>query len=1074
MMSFISLYGIPENSMGWLTILLDASIKSVIVLALAAGLNLALKRSSAAFRHLMWSLAVVSCLCLPVISVTLPSWRLPVGPQMPPRTEAAPGIEGNLNVLQLPTSDHQVAPPRTLNLQVGSNSQTTGLPDAVQGASANSASQVGEWWSMSTLWTCIGIAWGIGMLVVLLPLLAGLVGIWRIARRGQRITDGSLAALADELVGQLGIKRRVTLLRTEAEMPLTWGIIRPQVLIPADAENWSTDQQRSVLLHELAHVQRWDWLTQLIAHISCAIYWFNPLVWVADRRLRLERERACDDHVLTSGCRATDYASHLLEIARTSRPPIFAARAAVAMAQPSWIEKRLRVILATDRNRNPVTRVAVTVSVLTVACLVLLIGVMRPAEAVEEEELLQQMRETALWWPKPSETPQTDAEMKSMMGRFTKRIKTGFKLSEQFLGMYPESARRDEVRMYRIRFLLGLRRQEEADAEIEAFLRKFPKSKYASDVWSIKIQLLEQEGKFEEALAELDEMDHSATLSQVYEQKSRIYSHIENWEKAAEYRLRAAELTLGKPAPNFTLADIGGKTVSLKDFRGKVVLLDFWATWCEPCIYGLPALKAIYERFEHNPDFALIGVSWDFKDETVAKFVAENEMPWIHIRETEEMRAKFNVQAIPHYTVIGKNGLIHENSMRGGSDYGAVIASLLAEAPSEPNQSNIAKLHTLRGDLHDRRGERGQAIAEYERALRLQPKNIRLVSAIRDWYEGSAAQGENLAEKAVAFHDESLPKLVEANRYKTRADVVADFVLGYTALKFAEFYDELGDAEKCWQAFQILTENDPDGDLAKRVKGAVGIWSTIRGRPEFTAFTEDVFETEQDRRSDAAHRELYAASDERTEARNSFLVVEADGEVFMGVILSSTGHLLVLDRVADAVDIRAKVTDYLPAQVVARDPGARLAVLKLEGAKDFRPVKMGTVEDLKGYAPFDYRTEHGGRARSFPMIMFVTARGFSKHDKGGKIGMLIGDSVYALETGRRGRVRSFLIGERFDSPLSDAYIHYDGKLLGFCVDDEVVYTGTAQSMPGPKYNVLPIDQIGASLERMGMTDILGD
>ena len=786
--------------------------------------------------------------------------------------------------------------------------------------------------------------------------------------------------------------------------------------------------------------------------------------------MRLERERACDDHVLTNGCRATDYASHLLEIARTSRQPIFAARAAVAMAQPSWIEKRLRVILATDRNRNPVTKVAVAVSVLTVACLVLLIGAMRPAEAVEEEEMLQQIREAALWRPQSSETQPTDAQIEAMMDQFTKRIKSGFNLTERFLVAYPESQKRDEVWMYKIQFLLGRRKQEEANAEIEAFLEVFPKSKHASDVWSIKIQLLEQEGKYKEALAELDKMDHSATLSQVYEQKSRIYSHMENWEKAAEYRLRAAELTLGKSAPDFTLKDINGETVSLKDFRGKVVLLDFWATWCEPCIYGLPALKEIYERFERNPDFAIIGISWDFKDETVAKFVAENEMPWIHIRETEEMRAKFNVQAIPHYTVIDKNGLIHENSMSGGRDLGAVIASLLAEAPGESDQSNIAKLHKLRGDLHDRRGERGQAIVEYERALRLQPKNIGLVSAIRDWYEGSAAQGDNLAEKAVAFHDESLPKLVEANRYKTRAD----FVLGYTALKFAEFYDELGDAEKCWQAFQILTENDPEGYLAKRVKGAVSIWSTIRGRPEFTAFTEDVFETEQDRRSDEAHRKLYAASDERTEARNSFLVVEADGEIFMGVILSSTGHLLVLDRVADAADIRAKVTDYLPAQVVARDPDARLAVLKVVGAEDFRPVKMGTVEDLKGYAPFDYRTEHGGRARSFPMIVYVSTHDYSRHDSGGKIAMLIGDSVYELEISRRGKVSSFLIGERGNSPspLSDAFIHYDGKLLGFCVDDEVVYTGTAQSMPGPKYNVLPIDQIGASLERMGMTDML--
>ena len=162
----------------------------------------------------------------------------------------------------------------------------------------------------------------------------------------------------------------------------------------------------------------------------------------------------------------------------------------------------------------------------------------------------------------------------------------------------------------------------------------------------IKIGLIEHEGKYKEALAELDKMDHSAVLPQVYEEKAQLYSHMENWEKAAEYRLLAAELTLGKPAPDFTLKDINGKTVSLKDFHGKVVLLDFWVTWCGPCIHELPELKAIYEKHKHNPDFALISISSDFDDETVAKFVANNEMPWIHIRETEEMQVKFSVIAL--------------------------------------------------------------------------------------------------------------------------------------------------------------------------------------------------------------------------------------------------------------------------------------------------------------------------------------------------------------------------------------------------------------------------------------------
>ena len=1070
MTSFISLYGTSEHSIGWLTILLDASIKSVIVLALAAGLNLALKRSSAAFRHLVWLLAVVSCLCLPVISVTLPSWRLPVVPQMLSLTDSPSGFEGNQNVTRLPSPDRRVETPRHGAPQVEPNQETAGLLNTVQEASMNSASRTSGWRTLPTVWTCIAIAWGVGMFVVLLPLLAGLIGIWRIARRGQHNADGSLAALADELVGQLGIKRRVSLLRCQVEMPLTWGIIRPQVLIPADAESWSTDQQRAVLLHELAHVQRWDWLTQTIAHMCCAMYWFNPLVWVADRRMRLERERACDDHVLTNGCRATDYASHLLEIARISRPSAFAARAAVAMAQPSWIEKRLSVILAPDRNRRPVTRTAATVSVLTVACLVLLIGVMRPAEAVEEEELLQQIREVVLGRPAASEEPPSPAEMEAMMEQFTKRIENALELSEQFLGMYPGSEKRDEVWMYKIQCLLGLRRQDEANAEMGAFLKVFPNSEHAMGVWTIKIGLLEGEGKYKEALAELDKIDHPAMLPKVYEQKANLYSMMQEWEKAAEYRLRAAEMTLGRPAPDFNLKDIYGETVSLVDFRGKVILLDFWATWCGPCIHELPALKAIYEKNKHNSDFALISISSDVDEETVAKFVEENNMPWIHIREIEEMAAKYHVIGIPHYTVIDRNGLIREDNLRGGVEIDAALSSLLAEAPGEPDQKNIAKLHELRAELHEQRGEREQALAEFEQALSLQPNNIRIISAIRDWYEVSTSKGDSQIVRMRAFHDEALPTLVAANQFNTGADMS----LGYTAFEFAKFYGEQRDAEKCWQAFQIVMENDAHGDLAKRAKRMTGAFSAIRDRSAFKAFTGTALETERDRRNDEANRKRRESRSERLEAWKSFRPVEADGEIFMGVVLSSAGRLLVPDIVADAANIRVKVTDYQPAHVVARDSGARLAVLKVEGAGDLRPIEMGTVEHLKEFAPYDYTMANGGTGRTYPFIMQITSRGPSSQIRNGKITETHG-SVHSLEIGEMGNVNSFLIGEPSRSPLSDAFVHFDGKLLGYCVDDEAVYEPlTRGSAPGPKYHVVPINQIRASLERMGVTDMLGN
>jgi beta-lactamase regulating signal transducer with metallopeptidase domain len=91
--------------------------------------------------------------------------------------------------------------------------------------------------------------------------------------------------------------------------PLTLGVFQPVVLIPADARDWNLERRRVVILHELAHIRRYDVLTQICAQVVCAMYWYHPLVWIAARRMRFERETACDDLVLTAGVRASTYAN---------------------------------------------------------------------------------------------------------------------------------------------------------------------------------------------------------------------------------------------------------------------------------------------------------------------------------------------------------------------------------------------------------------------------------------------------------------------------------------------------------------------------------------------------------------------------------------------------------------------------------------------------------------------------------------------------------------------------------------------------------------------------------------------
>ena len=97
---------------------------------------------------------------------------------------------------------------------------------------------------------------------------------------------------------------------------VTWGFAEPKVILPAAAHDWSDDRMRVVLWHELAHIRRGDWIVQMSVELLRAIFWFNPLLWVLSRRLRLESEHACDDEVMSRGVDAPDYATHLVDLAR--------------------------------------------------------------------------------------------------------------------------------------------------------------------------------------------------------------------------------------------------------------------------------------------------------------------------------------------------------------------------------------------------------------------------------------------------------------------------------------------------------------------------------------------------------------------------------------------------------------------------------------------------------------------------------------------------------------------------------------------------------------------------------------
>jgi uncharacterized protein (TIGR03435 family) len=284
------------------------------------------RRASAAARHLLWTLAVAGLLGLPLFVAVAPGWaRFEV---------SAPAGT---------TFAESVAPVARFAADVMPSAATS---EPEPGPAAPSAAR-GGWLDMAARLYVLGVA------VLLLRLAAQRWSIARITRRATAVTDTGWTRLVEDGASRLAVHRQVSVRRgLDHTMPMAVGIRRPSILVPAEADDWPADRRQAIVLHELAHVARHDCLIQTLAAIACAIYWVHPGVWWVARRLRVERELACDDRVLSAGAPAHDYAGHLLEIAYALNSDV-APALAVTMAAPRQLEGRLHALLDDQQPRTP-------------------------------------------------------------------------------------------------------------------------------------------------------------------------------------------------------------------------------------------------------------------------------------------------------------------------------------------------------------------------------------------------------------------------------------------------------------------------------------------------------------------------------------------------------------------------------------------------------------------------------------------------------------------------------------------------------------------------------------------------
>ena len=140
---------------------------------------------------------------------------------------------------------------------------------------------------------------------------------------------------------------------------------------------------------------------------------------------------------------------------------------------------------------------------------------------------------------------------------------------------------------------------------------------------------------------------------------------------------------IGKPAPDFQVTDLKGEALSLKDYRGQVVLLDFWATWCGPCIAEMPKVKKTYEKYK-DQNFQIIGISLDRSTEPLEAYIAKEGLAWVHYwDESRDIRNLYKVWGIPTAFLIDGQGIIRKASL-GGFDVETAVAELVKENSARP------------------------------------------------------------------------------------------------------------------------------------------------------------------------------------------------------------------------------------------------------------------------------------------------------------------------------------------------------------------------------------------------------
>lgn len=302
------------------------ALKATVILALAFAAAFALRSSASSARYFVWTCALSAILILPLLSFAV-RWEVAA-----PHSLAAAAVAD-----PVPAAEGGAPPPADR---------------------AFPASRSASW--------LFGV-WLFGAAMAGARLLAGHLRAWWTVRGASRLGGAEWMRVLAAAERQTRPGRRPELRGSPAtDVPFSYGWIRPAIVLPSSSGDWTADRRRVVLLHELIHIRRQDWLWNAIAQGACAVYWFHPLAWPALSRFRDEQERSCDDAVLRAGMGQSAYAEHLVSLARAVSSP-----AVLCMAGTTGLDRRVEALLDPLRKRGGLRReLCAAALVVAVACVV--------------------------------------------------------------------------------------------------------------------------------------------------------------------------------------------------------------------------------------------------------------------------------------------------------------------------------------------------------------------------------------------------------------------------------------------------------------------------------------------------------------------------------------------------------------------------------------------------------------------------------------------------------------------------------------------------------------------------------